>query len=154
VVVEDRQDVGLVLRVQLDDLHLGQQQLGERHGRCVELDPLGDRDRVAHLERADEDVHLTAVGRVVVEQPAVAVRGVEGPVGLVAHPGHELGYALAAALERDEVDVLVGAGDDRLAADVHPHGQAADQADGDVRGDRRLEQAIGLQDDVVERGVI
>ncbi len=56
----DRRDVLHVLLVQADDLELRQQQLRERHGRAVDVEPL-ERYRVAHLELADEDVELAPV---------------------------------------------------------------------------------------------
>lgn len=65
--------------VELHDLELCQQEFSERQRRWVDLESLGKWDRVAHLERSDEDVYLAAVRLVVEEQPTGSVRGKPRP---------------------------------------------------------------------------
>lgn len=73
-----------------DDLELGQHQHGQGQRLGLERQPGLERELVAHLEGADEDVHLAIVGNVVEEEPARAVHGAERLVGGVALGGEEL----------------------------------------------------------------
>ena len=50
VLVEEDHRVADVLLVQLDDLQLRQEQLGERHRLCVDLEPGLQRNLMAHPE--------------------------------------------------------------------------------------------------------
>src|SRR5205807_9575653 len=67
--------VDQVLGVDLDDLQLGQQQVGDAQRVRQQGEPAGQVQRVAHGERADEYVELPSVHGVVEEQPPVAAQG-------------------------------------------------------------------------------
>ncbi len=97
--------IGHVLLVELDDLELGQQELGERHRLGFDLQALGDRQFVAHHERADEHLELAVPRAVPEHQPAVPVARVEGCLALVPEPGDQGHDAALAPRRRDEVDV-------------------------------------------------
>src|SRR2546428_14171254 len=73
------------------------------------MEPIGDRQAVAHLEGADEQVELAAVVHVVVEPTAARVHRVERLVGRIAERGDELRRLPWLATLRDEVDVLARA---------------------------------------------
>ena len=49
-----------VLQVDLDDLHLFQQQVGRRDGRAVEIEPVLEGNPVAEIELVGEDVDIEA----------------------------------------------------------------------------------------------
>src|SRR6476620_642039 len=104
-----QQRVGIVsvLLVQAHDLELRQQQVGGGQGQRHNVQPLGDRQRVAHLEGADEHVQLALVRLVVEQQPAGAVHAVEHLVGLIALLGQALRQLAAVARIGDQVDVVV-----------------------------------------------
>ena len=55
----------------------------------LQLEALGDRDLVRHLEAADEDVDLTLVLVVEEQQPLGPVESVEGHVRLVARAAEQ-----------------------------------------------------------------
>src|SRR6267154_6544978 len=76
VVIREVVDVALVGLVQLDNLELGQEQLGQRDGEPVVLEAIRDRDHVTHREFADEDVELALVG-VVEEESLRSMQRVE-----------------------------------------------------------------------------
>jgi hypothetical protein len=61
VAVEQEHGVADVLLVDLDDLELWQQQLGQRHRRVLDLEPVSQRDLVAHPEHVREEVDLAAM---------------------------------------------------------------------------------------------
>ena len=75
VVAKQLREIVRVLRVQLDDLQLREQQVGRRDRRRVECEAVAELDPVAHLERLDEHVEL-ALGPVE-DQAALAVQRVE-----------------------------------------------------------------------------
>src|SRR3954453_7747246 len=104
-----KQRVGVVsvFLVQPHDLELRQQQVGSRQGQRHHVQPLGDRQRVAHLERTHEHVQLATVRLVVEQQPAGAVHAVEHLVGLIALLGQALRQLAAVAGVGDQVDVVV-----------------------------------------------
>ncbi|MGQ0735969.1 MAG: hypothetical protein ACT4QD_20230 [Acidobacteriota bacterium] len=51
MVGEQREQAEEVLLVQLDDLELHQEQLGERKCQLVDAEAIAEVDRVAHLEQ-------------------------------------------------------------------------------------------------------
>ncbi len=56
MVEEEQDDVDDVLLVDADDLELREQQVGQRHGLLVSVEPVRQLERVAHDQAADEDV--------------------------------------------------------------------------------------------------
>ncbi|MEK7285559.1 MAG: hypothetical protein AAB114_06840, partial [Chloroflexota bacterium] len=67
-------DVPQVLLIQLDNLQLGEQELGERDGDGLEREALEQRNRVAHAESAYENVDLALMIDVGEEHAAIAVQ--------------------------------------------------------------------------------
>ena len=113
------------------------------------VEPLLERDLVAHPERADEDVHLPLVRVVVEEEPFAAVHRVEAEVRLVADVAQELLQVARRLLRGREVEVLVLARErGRQAARPHVDGDAAEQADRQAGVARGVEDAAALGDDV------
>ena len=138
----DRDDVLHVLLVHLHDLQLRDEQLGERHGRAVDPEPV-ERDGVAHLELADEDVQLAAVRVVVDHETAVhADHVVEALVRLVARVDQQLERLAVALAPGHEVDVAIGPTQRRmhLALRVQCNGDAAEHAQLDAPGVCELDQ--------------
>src|SRR5262245_12633135 len=102
---EESAGVADILLVELCDLQLGDQQLSERQREWLQLQALGDRNLVRHLEAADEHVDLTLVLVVEEQQPLGSVESVEGHVGLVARAAEQPLSGPGGALRGDEVDV-------------------------------------------------
>src|SRR5215211_322781 len=146
VVVQERQGIPNVLLVELYDLQLGQQQLRERNRHRFQSQPLAEADLVAHLEGADEDVHLPAVLLVEEEEALAAVERVETNLGRVAQtleeplrlprgaPGHDPVQVGVVALERRVEAVL------RPQLDRHP----PEKPENEVLPIRLLGDAQGL----------
>ena len=59
-----------VVLADLDDLHLGQQQLGQRNRRRIRLQSSAQGDDVAEVQFVVEDVDMEAVRGVVEDCPA------------------------------------------------------------------------------------
>src|SRR5262249_16849017 len=108
VVVQDRDRVAHVLLVQLDDLQLRQEELGERDRSLVELETSFERNLVAHPEGAHEHVDLAIVLLVEEEQALLRVERVERDVRLVTEFAEELLGGARRTPSRDEVEVAVG----------------------------------------------
>src|SRR6478736_5282843 len=127
---EQRVGVVAVLLVQPHDLELRHQQVGGGQGQRHDVQPLGDRQRVAHLEGAHEHVQLALVRLVVEQQPAGAVHAVEHLVGLIALLGQALRQLPAVARVGDQVDVVVLARQlGRIGGRSHqPDAEAAQQS--------------------------
>jgi hypothetical protein len=150
VSVQQRVQIAAVLLVELDDLKLGQCELGERDRRGLEREPLVERKVVAHLELVDEDVDLAAVRIVVEEQAPGSLEPVECGVGAVSALLEERGDLRLGRLGGDEIDVLRRAledgGDPAAAAQLDRH--APEQPGGDGAPlDLRCE-AVRLLEDV------
>src|SRR5262249_31678480 len=93
---------------------LGQEQLRERDRRLVDIEPIADRNAVAHRELADEDVDLqlpaarveaplVAVERVELvmrREAALAEEVVEAPTDLAGLAGHEVDGGVVGPHER------------------------------------------------------
>src|SRR5690606_9384115 len=104
---EQRVGIAAVLGVELDDLQLGEQQVGGRERVLAHAQLIGQRQPVAHLEGLDERVDLVARRRVLEEQPARAVQRVELAPRLPAQLGDRALDLSAVALRADQVDVVV-----------------------------------------------
>ncbi len=107
--VEKRDAVADILLVQLGDLKLGEEELGQRNRPRLERKTLLEWDLVRHAERRDEDVHLAIVLGVEEEKPLRPVEGVEGNFWLVSEVAEEVGCRARARPCCHEVEVLVGA---------------------------------------------
>ena len=81
VSVEQRERVADVLLVQLGDLQLRDEQLGERQRVGFQLETRGDGDLMRHLEAAHEDVHLTFVPVVEEQQASVPCSALNATCG-------------------------------------------------------------------------
>src|SRR5690242_2085289 len=147
-----QQRVGIVsvLLVQPHDLELRQQQVGGGQGQRHDVQPLGDRQRVAHLEGAYEHVQLALVRLVVEQQPASAVHAVEHLVGLVALLGQALRQLAAVTRVGDQVDVVVLARKlGRIGGRGHqPDPEAAQQSHRNALGLEHVRQPPALLDHV------
>src|SRR3989442_6479046 len=76
-------DVLLILLIELDNLQLAQQHVGDVERQRHALDPLGERELVAHLDPIDQDVDRSPLRGAKVEL-LVPIERVETLVGLVA----------------------------------------------------------------------
>src|SRR3712207_2300578 len=83
-IVQQSQRVPDVFLVELDDLELGQEQFGQRDRQGLNVESLAKAYLVGHPEGAHQDVHLTIVLAVKVQQSLLTVHRVEANVGLVA----------------------------------------------------------------------
>ena len=79
--------IPVILLGELNDLKLAQGEIGRRHSRAEELEPISQVKRVAHVHPAHEDVDRQSVRRLEVE-PLVPVEMVELPVGRESRLGH------------------------------------------------------------------
>ena len=148
--LEERERVPDVLLVQLRDLELRQQQLGERDRDRIDLEPGVERDLVRHGEGAYEDVDLPVVVDVEEEEPLLPVQGVEGDVRLVTLVPEELGRPARPLPRRDEVEVRVRAPECRqqVARRAEPDCHAAQESQWHVGLRCTCEQSLTLGDDV------
>ena len=98
----------------MDDLHLGQQEVGERQRLTGNVEAAAQVELVAHVEAIDEHVELAAAHRVVVRRrflvvrPCTRVQLLERPVALRDEEPSEL---LAISAASHEIDVAVAAGE-------------------------------------------
>src|ERR1700677_319314 len=106
--VEEESDVVGVLTVELPDLQLGQQQVGQRDRRAVDGEPLDERDTVAHLEHVEQHVDLRGVLALLEYQPVPAVERIDLLVRGVAELSEDTVDDLDVGVPGDEVDVTVG----------------------------------------------
>jgi hypothetical protein len=111
---------------------------------------------MAHPERADEHVELSLVAKVEEQKSLVPVHRVELWLGLVTHALDKRRDLLVAALERDEVDVLVLARQPRMKrlVDPDPDRQSPHQADRYVLLERRRCEPARLVEDLRQRPVV
>ncbi len=130
MVEQQGDDVVRVLAVELHHLQLRQEQLCGRQGRGVQLEAVGQRQRVAHAEAADEEVDVPGTGRVVEDHALRAVHGVEALVGLVPGRDQEARGFTAGLARADEIDVGVAARECGMngPGGVEPDREAAQQA--------------------------
>jgi hypothetical protein len=75
--MKECESVVYVFLVQLDDLELGEEQLGQGNGHGVHLQPGAYRYLVAHAEATDEDVDLAPICLIEEQQSILAVEGIE-----------------------------------------------------------------------------
>jgi hypothetical protein len=95
--VEEREAVPDAFLVELGDLQLGEEKLGEWDRLLLERQAVTERDLVRHAESGDEDVEPPVL--VVEEEEAlVPVQRVEGNVG--SYPSSPSKLAAARALAR------------------------------------------------------
>src|SRR3979411_324552 len=97
--------VALVSLVQLDDLQLREQQLGQRNGERVVVQAGGDGDRVAHRELTQENIQLAALRVVIEAKPARAADHVDPLVDSIAGLKEQVGRRAPIAPLRREIDV-------------------------------------------------
>ena len=83
---QQRDCVADVLLVQLDDLQLREQQLGQRDAQAIDLEPALERNLVRHAKGPDEHIDVASMLLVEEEQPLLRVQGVERDVRLVTQP--------------------------------------------------------------------
>jgi hypothetical protein len=152
VIRQQGQHVGQVLGVDLDDLELGQEQVSRRDRQAGGGQVAIQIEGVAHPEGTDEGIDLTAVERVVMEESAVAVEGVETGVGLVAGRLEDTAERLAGRARDDVVEVAVGAAERQRDRAVGVEGDArpAEQPGGDVGITRDGREAARFIEDVGE----
>ena len=108
VPVQEGDRVADVLLVQLGDLELREQELGQRDGQRLEGEPAFEGNLVRHAEAADEDVGLASVLLVDEEEPLAPVQCVEGHVRLIAELAQEARACLRRGARGGEIEVLVG----------------------------------------------
>jgi hypothetical protein len=82
--VQQSDRVEQVFAVDLHDLQLGEQHISGSQCLLCQLKAVVEAEFMAHLESANEDVQLAAVGLVVVEQAARTVQAVEAAICRVA----------------------------------------------------------------------
>src|SRR5437870_4825001 len=103
VLVQQRDDVAEILLSQLHELELCEQELCQRDRAVVERHSPGDRDRMAHLEAADEHVELSLVTPVEEEKATIALERVELLRRLVAKLREQLARTPARAFRHRDV---------------------------------------------------
>ena len=127
-----------VLLVQLDDLELGEQEIGQVEGHRHPPEPVLELHGVAHVEPVDQHVQRPAGLRRLEVQLLMAVERVEVLVAGVSVPGQELGQRPAIAGQGREVQILaVTAARRELGGQVLDR-QAAGQPDGEASVGRGL----------------
>jgi hypothetical protein len=105
--MEQEHGVTDVLLVDLDDLELRQQQLGQGHRRGLDLEPFSEWDLVAHPKHVHEEVDLAAMVLIEVQRALAGVHRVEGDVGLVAGLPQDLIGPTRPLLGHCEVEILI-----------------------------------------------
>ena len=109
VLEQERPEVLEVLLVELDDLELREQELGQREGYRVDRETLADVDGVAHAELPDEHVDVAPVGLVVEHEARSSRHRVKALVGRVPEPGEQPGDVARSLAMRDEIEVGIPA---------------------------------------------
>src|SRR5256714_8928491 len=84
MIEQQRDGIDKVLHVDLVDLQLTEQKIGRGERRTVVAETASQFDDMTHLHPVDEDVDLSTVQTVEIEQSLVPVEGVESAGGLVA----------------------------------------------------------------------
>jgi len=155
MIEQQRDGIDEVLHVDLVDLQLAEQKIGRGESRTVVVEAASQFDDMTHLHPVDEDVDLSTVQTVEIEQSLVPVEGVESQLALVTkrleQPLH--GWLLFGS--RDEVEVPISALQWRLpgAGRMQVDGRAAHELDwnfGLLRGRRN---PLRLGDDVADGDV-
>ena len=89
VIGEQGDGVLVVLLVRLDDLELGQEEIGRREGLIEDCHALTEVERVAHLDAVEEHIGLALVDGIKEEEPVLSVEDVELLLGLISEPGED-----------------------------------------------------------------
>src|SRR5256885_16820252 len=84
MIEQQRDGIDEVLHVDLVDLQLTEQKIGRGERRTVVAETASQFDDMTHLHPVDEDVDLSTVQTVEIEQSLVPVEGVESAVALGA----------------------------------------------------------------------
>jgi hypothetical protein len=129
VVEQEAREVERVLVGQLEDLRLGEEEVGQRHRRRVGREALLQRQLVAHPERADEHIDLSAAAGEIAPPALRPVHRVELDVGVVAEAREQrVGVLAPSAAIEDHVEVAVLAQEGLLLARraVQRHPDAAE----------------------------
>jgi hypothetical protein len=111
-----REAVPDVLLVELGDLQLGEEKLGEWDRLLLERQAVTEPDLVRHAESGDEDVDLPPVLVVEEEEALVPVQRVEGNVGLVSLLAEQARCGACARTWGHEVEIVVVARQQRRDA--------------------------------------
>ena len=152
VLGQQDQRIEHVLAVDLDDLELRQQELGERQRRARLREPVGELEPVAHLEAVHEDVDRPVARDVDEVGLLAAEQGVVPLVRRVALVGQELVERAAVLAARREVEVDLDApGPRRPVRSVGADGHAAHQPDEEAALVGEIHDAQGLGQGVRER---
>ena len=141
--------VDQVLLVDLHDLHLLEQQLGERDRLGIELESILPQDRVTELELVEEHVDVHPDPRVLRDEARALGSDVDVRIVHVPGAGQHLADPIRLAPVGGEVDVGV------VAAEPFPQlgmiraapgeRDRAEQPKGDPRVPGETQQAIGLR---------
>src|SRR2546423_8274063 len=83
MIEQQRDGIDKVLHVDLVDLQLTEQKIGRGERRTVVAETASQFDDMTHLHAVDEDVDLSTVQTVEIEQSLVPVEGVESAGGPV-----------------------------------------------------------------------
>src|SRR2546423_13209535 len=83
MIEQQRDGIDEVLHVDLVDLQLTEQKIGRGERRTVVAETTSQFDDMTHLHPVDEDVDLSTVQTVEIEQSLVPVEGVESAVAPV-----------------------------------------------------------------------
>src|SRR5207237_8174686 len=83
MIEQQRDGIDEVLHVDLVDLQLTEQKIGRGERRTVVAETASQFDDMTHLHPVDEDVDLSTVQTVEIEQSLVPVEGVESAIVVV-----------------------------------------------------------------------
>jgi hypothetical protein len=143
-------DVVRVLSVQLDDLQLGQQQVGGVQGEAGIAERGPEIQRVAHDQPVDHHVHRPSRRGGEIHLP-VPVEVVEHAVGDAAAALQVRGDLPAPLARAGQVDVLAGAQPRREVRAEHADPEAAEQPHREPRRGRPFDEHDRLGQWVVSR---
>ena len=150
VVEQERQPVDEILLLRVDDLELGQEQVRRRQRQRLEPEAVAKVEGVAHLEMVEQDIDRGLAGVGAEHQAAMAVDGVEAPLGDEAELLEDAGDAVALRCETHEIQIAVGPGkrrgQGRRAA--QPDGHAAEHPERHARLRGRSHDAARVGEDV------
>lgn len=147
MVGEQAHHVPEVLFIDLPDLELGEQEVGEVDGGCRAIQATSEIEAVRHSQLVEHHVHGPTAARVMEIQAVATMDRVEHALRQIARPFEEIGHGSSIAAARNEVDVRVRALVRRLAdtRTAQPDRHPSHEPNRDTLIDDQVTETLGLR---------